>query len=33
MSYVFAAYGITALVLGGYVLLLRRERDRLEREE
>jgi CcmD family protein len=33
VSYVLAAYGITALVIGGYVFLLRRERDRLEREE
>ena len=29
MSYVVAAYGITALVLVGYVVLLHRERARL----
>ena len=29
MSYVVAAYGITALVLVGYVALLLRERSRL----
>ena len=33
MSYVIAAYGITALVLAGYVWSLHRERIRLEREE
>ena len=32
-SYVIAAYGITGLVLGGYLLLLHRERTRLERQE
>lgn len=30
MSYLVAAYGITALVLGIYIVLLRRERARLD---
>jgi hypothetical protein len=33
MSYLIAAYGITALVLVVYVGLLHRERDRLENGE
>ena len=33
MSYVVASYGITALVLVGYVVLLLRERARLDRGE
>ena len=33
MSYVIAAYGITGLVLVGYVVLMHRERRRLERDE
>lgn len=32
MSYAVAAYGITGLVLGLYVWMLRRERQRLEHE-
>lgn len=32
MSYVVAAYGITALVLAGYLWLLHRERTRLRDE-
>ncbi len=31
MSYVLAAYGITAVVLVGYLVLLHRERSRLDR--
>ena len=30
MSYVIAAYGITAVALIGYVLMLQRERSRLD---
>lgn len=33
MSYVIAAYGITALVLGGYLVLLHRERARLSQDD
>lgn len=33
MSYVVAAYGITVLVLAGYVGMLLRERRRLRGEE
>ena len=33
MSYVIAAYGITVLVLVGYVLMLHREHARLRDEE
>lgn len=33
MSYVVAAYGVTALVVAGYVLMLQRERARLRRDE
>lgn len=29
MSYLIAAYGVTVLVLGGYVVMLHRERARL----
>ena len=33
MSYVIAAYGITAVVLVGYVVMLHRERGRLHRDD
>lgn len=33
MSYVIAAYGITALVLVGYVVLLHREQARLRDDD
>ncbi|MGH0032906.1 MAG: heme exporter protein CcmD [Myxococcota bacterium] len=33
MSYVVAAYGITALVLVGYVVMLHREKARLRRDD
>jgi len=33
MSYVIAAYGVTALALGLYLVSLHRERSRLERDE
>jgi heme exporter protein CcmD len=32
VSYVVAAYGITALVLVGYLAMLHRERARLDRD-
>ena len=32
MSYVIAAYGITAVALVGYLVLLHRERARLDRD-